>query len=202
MCDALAGGLIPASPSTKAKCERFKKPGSLVPFEMVRKVLMSKGMESKLESLAHLDEEISGVLLYRQYGDFCAVEGIFLTGGGDAGSVEPEKERVEVLNEFLRMNPEYRFVEFHTHSKGTLKAYGDQYARSFSFGDIRAIQGQIERDSQYMHLLVTPETQILYGADSPVLASEAPMPNNDRMEQLVSEALTITATRLGYGIVA
>ena len=155
-----------------------------------------------MESLAQMDEEISGVLLYRQYGDFCAVEGIFLTGGGDAGSVEPEKERVEVLNKFLRMNPEYRFVEFHTHSKGTLKAYGNRYARSFSFGDIRAIHSQLERDSQYMHLLVTPETQILYGADSPELAPESPMPDNARKEQLVSEALTITANRLGYGIVA
>lgn len=114
---------------------------------MPRKIFLPKSLESKLDSLTDENAEISGVLLYQEIGDACIIESFFLTGGDDPGSVKPRQERIEIINEFFRLCPNYKYIEFHTHSKGTIQAYGDQFARSFSREDMGVIKDKLKRDN-------------------------------------------------------
>ncbi len=169
---------------------------------MVRDVLISKGLEAQLDSLTSLGEEVSGVLFYREQNGCCVVENMFLTGGDEAGYVDIRSERADIVNEFLKVNPDYNYVEFHTHSRGTVEKYGQHYARAFSEGDMGAFQEKLNNSIDYMSMLVTPETKILYGINSPNFVSVEDFVGYREREQEISEALNVIAKNLGYDVVA
>lgn len=88
---------------------------------MTRTVLLPKEIDGRLDNLTLLIEEVIGVLLYRRLGDYCPIEALLITGaGGREGRSEPIPERVKTVNEFFKRNPDYQFVEVHTHSRGTI----------------------------------------------------------------------------------
>ena len=62
-----------------------------------------------LTELTFNHEELNGVLFYRPENNKCYVEYLYLTGIGDLAHAPPNEERLDVANEFLRQNPDYKF---------------------------------------------------------------------------------------------
>lgn len=167
---------------------------------MTRKVLLPREIESRLDSLTGLVEEVNGILLYRQQKDYCPIEATFMTGVGNEGHVQSTSDRMEIANEFFKRNPDYQFVKFHTHSKGTIDKFGDHYARHFSQGDIDGIKEQLSHDRDFMAMLITPETKLLSGIDNPELVRVDTFPGYEKRSKGVSQSLKVIAENLGYDI--
>ena len=121
---------------------------------MARKIILPEEINEKLDNLADLVEETNGILLYRRRGNSCPVEGLFMTGVGNAGHVQAYPERIKIANEFFKRNLKYQFVKFHTHSKGTIRRFGDYYSRHFSPEDINGIEEQLRHDREFIAMLV------------------------------------------------
>ncbi len=136
---------------------------------MSRIVVLPKDIERRLDTLAILDRETNGALLYRQRDDYCVVESLFMTGDGTERHVQSEPRRVEVVNGFLRAYPDYKYVEFHTHTRETIRKHGEYYAKHFSREDRKVIREQLRHDREFIAMLVTPETKLLSGVDNPSL---------------------------------
>ena len=139
-------------------------------------------------------------LLYRPDGDYCPIEGFFMTGVGSEGHVQAEPERIEVANEFFRKNPDYKLVKFHTHSVGTIERFGSYYARHFSKGDIKGIQEHLRHDRDFIAMLVTPETKLLSGIDNPELLVVNDSSGYGKKRKAISQSLKVIAGNLGYDI--
>lgn len=167
---------------------------------MTRKVLLPREIEKRLDNLTGLVEEVDGILLYRKQGNYCPLESLFMTGVGSEGHVQAQTDRMEVANEFFRRNPDYQFVKFHTHSKGTIERFGEYYARHFSQGDIDGIKEQIRYDGDFMAMLVTPEIKLLCGIDNPELVIVNDFLGYQNRSQAVSEALKVIARNKGYDL--
>ena len=167
---------------------------------MARKVLLPREIDGRLNNLTGLVEEVDGIHLYRRQGDYCPIEALFMTGVGSAGHVQAQPDRMEVANEFFRRNPDYQFVKFHTHSKGTIERFGDYYARHFSQGDIDGIKEQLGYDRDFIAMLVTPEKKLLSGIDNPELLVVNDFPAYQNRSQAVSQSLKVIAENLGYNI--
>jgi len=198
--------------TNKVKIQEFGKNKQI----MVRTVLLPRTLETKLSNLATLQEEVNGVLLYRPStgtrtdniaqtpdGDLCPVEEIYMTAVGSAGHVIADPDELRVLNEFFQKNQDYRFIKFHTHSKGTLEQFGEQFATSFSSGDIEAYDEQIERDNRFIGMLVTPSDMLLYGREdsqgrSPILKIVEGFDGYEVRNRAVNEGLTLIKQNLGH----
>ena len=168
---------------------------------MARKVLLPKEIDRKLDRLIELTEdEVNGVLLYRRKNDYCPIEALFMTGVGSEGHVQSQPERMEIVNEFFRRNPDYQYIKFHTHSKGTIARFGDYYARNFSQGDLDGIKEQLKDYKEFMAMLVTPETKLLCGIDNPELLVADDFPGYRNRNQAVIQALNVAAGNLGYDL--
>lgn len=165
---------------------------------MSRVVILPKELDSRLDTLTSLKEEVKGVMFYRPLEKYCPLEYLFMTAVGNEGHVKVIPERLEVVNEFFRMNPTYHYVEFHTHSVGTINTYGQYYARNFSEGDKSSLQGKLNDDPNYLHLLVTPKTKLLWGSDNPELLIVDDFHNYDQRRSALELALKRVAHKLGY----
>jgi hypothetical protein len=167
---------------------------------MTRTVLLQKHIDSRLQDLTGIVEEVNGILLYRNRSDYCPIETIFVTGVGDEGNVKSVPERMRIVNEFLRKNLDYNFVKFHTHSIGTIERFGKYYATNFSQLDIECIEDQIKQDRTHMALLITPETKILKGIDNPALEIVDSIPALQKRSDAIIESMKLIAKTLGYTI--
>ncbi|MBU0958740.1 MAG: hypothetical protein KKB31_02215 [Nanoarchaeota archaeon] len=167
---------------------------------MVRKILLPKEMDEKLDNLAGLVEEVNGILLYKRMGDSCPVDGLFMTGVGNVGHVQASPERIEIANKFFRRNPGYQFIKLHTHSKGTIRRFGNYYARHFSQGDIDGIKEQLKHDRDFIAMLVTPEVKLLSGIDNPTLSVVEGFSGYQNRKSFVNQELKTIARNLGYNL--
>lgn len=167
---------------------------------MARKVLLPRELNRKLDNLTELVEEVNGILLYRRQGDYCPLEYLFLTGVGTEEHVQSFPERIEVANEFFRRNPHYKLVKFHTHSKGTIESFGQSYARHFSPGDIDGIREQLKSDKEFMALLATPETKLLWGLGNLQLIAVDNFFGYKERERAINQSMNIIARGLGYDL--
>ena len=165
---------------------------------MVRKVLLAREFDRTLDELAELNEEVNGILLYRPQRHYCPVEAIFMTGKGNVGHVRAEQERMDIANEFFSGNPDYLFVKFHTHSKGTIKRFGDFHATHFSEGDIESYDEQLKTNPEFIGMVVTPRTKLLYAPDNPTLRIVNGFPSE--ANQSIRKELTDIARARGYDI--
>lgn len=165
-----------------------------------RKVLLPREISKKLTDLTRLVEEVNGILLYRRRGIYCFIDALFITGTGIAGHVDALLERVKIINEFFRVNSDYQFIKFHTHSKGTIEKFGQYFAKNFSREDINYIKKQLKHNRDYIEMLVTPEIKILSGIDNPELVVVNNHSGYKNKSQAVSQSLEIIAKDLGYNI--
>ena len=165
---------------------------------MSRQVLLAREFDRTLDDLADLNEEVNGALIYRPQGDYCPIEAIFMTGKGNVGHVRAEQQRMDVVNEFFNRNPAYRFVKFHTHSKGTIRKFGDFYATNFSDGDIGSYEEQLRTNPEFIGMVATPRTKLLYAPDNPTLrvVGGSPSETNQRIHRELKEI----ARTMGYDI--
>jgi len=168
---------------------------------MTRTVILPRALDSKLDGFTELVEEVNGILLFRPRGETCPLESLFVTGVGSGddseGHVQADLRRVEVANAFFREFPDYKFVKFHTHSRGTIRRYGNYYANHFSSGDIESYTEQLRENRDFIALLATPETRLLMGIDNPTLR-HATFERQAECQRLVDEALERISERLGY----
>lgn len=167
---------------------------------MARTVVLPRTIEARLDTLALLNEEVEGALFYRQRGEYCPIDAIFMMGIGTESEVKCQSDRLDVAKKFLRMNPSYYFIGFHTHSVGSIRMHGDDVARNFSKQDIDEFRRQIGFDANYIGMLVTPETKLLYGADNPELVVVETLPGFQQRNTAVSIALSRIARELGCNL--
>ena len=165
---------------------------------MSRIVVLPRNMERKLDKLTGLEQEVNGVLFYIEQGGYCPLETLFLTGVGTESHVQSQPERMEIVNEFLKGNPTYQFVKFHTHSKGTIEKFGEYYAQNFSQGDIEGMKRQLEHHRDFIAMLVTPETKLLSGIDNPKLEVVDNFSGYQKKNKAVQSALNVIKRNLGY----
>lgn len=173
---------------------------------MQRKVLLPRELERRLDTLAKVEQEVGGVLLYRQKEIYCPLEKLFITGVGSVGNVQSIPERMEIVNEFFKRNTNYRFVKFHTHSVGTIRECGEYFATHFSQQDIEGVEGdggmkqRLREDSKYIAMLVTPETKLLYGNGCLSLRVVNEFRGYRNRSRGISQSLRTIAKNLGYDI--
>ncbi|MFH1065534.1 MAG: hypothetical protein V1734_03450 [Nanoarchaeota archaeon] len=167
---------------------------------MARTVVLPRDIEARLDNLTGLDEEVIGFLLYRQRGEYCPVDRIFMTGIGTESEVRNQGDRLNVAKEFLRRNPSYYFIYFHTHSVSSIRMHGDDVARHFSQKDIDVRNSVIAINPRYIEMLVTPETKLLYGIDNPSLVTVESLPGSLNRSRAVSIALHKIAGELGCNL--
>ncbi len=168
---------------------------------MSRKVIISREINEKLDNFSQFEEEVNGVLLYKvRYPEICEVGSLFMTGVGTVGHVTSHPERVDIVNEFFRINPEYGYIKFHTHSIGTIQQFGDYYARHFSQKDIELMQKQIQSDDRFIAMLVTLEKKLLCGIDNPYLIIEDNTPLSIHKERSIDTSIRCIAKQLGYSL--
>lgn len=169
---------------------------------MGRIVLLTPELSERLDGLTKVEDEMNGVLFYKPQNtestQYCPLIKLFLTGVGSPGHVISEPQRIEIVNDFLRANSEYSFVKFHTHSVGTIRLYGNYYSSNFSEGDIQSYNEQIRFDPNFIGMLVTSQTKLLYGLDNPIL-KPARCTSNSEEEKITSQLATI-ASKKGYSL--
>lgn len=117
--------------------------------------LPEKFRDSLVDNASRYKEEIAGFFICRKAGrDYTALK-MVMTGVGDEQSVDPSSRKYDALNELLNKHKKYEYVDFHTHSRGTINKYGDGYGKDWSRGDI----DNFERASDgYIGMLFTPDT--------------------------------------------
>lgn len=163
-----------------------------------RRILVPISIDGKLRHLAGLKQESNGALLYvptlTSDGLNCRVDALYMTAVGTAGNVCAEPQRMAIINRFFESNPEYRFVKWHTHCRGT----GEYWFTRFSQGDIRAYKEQLRQDSRFIGMVVSPTRKLLYGKGIVELALMLDTSNSQRRERQVQGELQTAARELGY----
>lgn len=119
----------------------------------------------RLKKLTVLPNELNGVLLYQEIDGKDIVLCSQILGYGTDSSTTTNKYQIATINEFLRLNQRYGFVEFHTHTEQTVARYGEYYGCNLSSGDIKTIIGNYAGDEKYRHLLVTPSVFKLHAIE-------------------------------------
>jgi hypothetical protein len=167
---------------------------------MARTVLLPQDIGEGLSKLVLREEEVQGVLLFVPDGDNCPVECLVVTGIGNEGFVKPLGGRSEILNKFLKTNPDYRVIEFHTHTVKTVADCGDYFAENFSQHDIESMTAQMNLVPDYIAMLVTPKTYKLKSLDEVSLkVVDTPAEYYERKEEVIG-ALDAIAKGIGYEI--
>lgn len=167
--------------------------------DMVRTFVLPKSIEKKLDSLPYLSEaEVNGALLYRKHpNEICLIEAYSITGIGNNGHVETDPKRQKLIFSFLETDPSYRFIKFHTHSVGTVRTFGQYYAENFSDEDLNLYNERIRKDPEYVGMVITPKTKLLYGLGNPKLMIVTTFLGFKERNFSVNKSLDIIARRLG-----
>lgn len=131
----------------------------------MKTILIPKHIVNNLNSFTDLAEEVMGDLVCQYFPNerLYVVGASFMTGAGSPGSVASDPERLRVLNEFYNQNRDYKRIEFHTHSKGTLRMFGDYYGSNFSQQDLTNINEGLRDNPEYIAMLITPYTKVIKG---------------------------------------
>ena len=129
----------------------------------MNELYLLRRFEKRLRKLTLLPAEINGCLIYLPINnkDFIVYSRILGSNSSDVNT-EANPQRLYITQEFLKENPEYGFVEFHTHTKNTIKKYGEYHAKNLSANDIEAILKNYCSNDIYRHLLVTPQVLKLH----------------------------------------
>jgi len=162
--------------------------------------VLSNRLDGILKNLAELKEETNGVLLYepveRTDHVDCRVDHLYMTGVGTAGHVKADQTRMDIINEFFQRHPEYRFVKWHTHSRGT----GEHWHKRLSQGDIDSYREQMRQDPEFMGMMVSPSGRILVArkgtADMEIVPTWAGF---EEKSKYLHDEILHSANSLGYG---
>ncbi len=168
---------------------------------MARTIVLPYEINDKVTNLAaKLQEEVCGVLLYTQHQELCPVEYLFITGAGKVNQVSTLPTRLAVLNEFYKLVPAMKYVEFHTHSAGTIRDCGEYYARNFSGQDQQMMLERFSDDPAYLHLLFTPVKKILASCDDSQATVIKAWSNYRKRSREIGTALNLIAQEMEIDI--
>lgn len=106
-------------------------------------------------------DEVTGGLAYKKKWESgriskLLVTAMYITGSGSEGYVKSDSKKIRVFNKFMEESDTDGFIEFHTHSQGTINQFGQYYAKNFSEGDMRTFQQMKSEDPRYISMLFTP----------------------------------------------
>ncbi len=168
---------------------------------MARTVVLPGEIDRKATNLAaRLQEEVHGVLLYSPFQSLCPIDYMLVTGIGTQSHVQALPRRLDLLNEFFRRNPSYRYAEFHTHSAGTIRDCGEYFARNFSGGDNQTIEQRFADDSSYIHVLFTPVTKLVASRDGSKVVVIDNLPGYEERSIAVGTVIDIIAHNIGVNV--
>lgn len=165
--------------------------------------MLPEDLEKKLDEFTALPREVTGLLFYQPQNypprdQLCLIEGMFLTGVGTDEHVSQDARRFKVASEFLRRNPAYEIVEFHTHTRDTIAQYGNHYARNFSGADMDLIRENLRDNPNYIAMLVTPEANLLHGSGELKYSTVKDSQTHRKMDPIIQTAMEKIARNQGY----
>lgn len=167
-----------------------------------RVVLLPRELDETLDELAGIKDETNGVLLYRlqegKSGRYCPAVALYMTAKETPGHVKAEPQRMEVVNEFFQRHPDFRFVKWHTHSRGTIRMCGEYFATHFSGADTSDYDRRIEEEPSFIGMVATPVTKLLYAHDNPRLKVIENF--SEGLSAQISEELIGIAQSKGYDL--
>jgi hypothetical protein len=154
-------------------------------------------INGRLRGLTTIKDETNGVLFYTRNNNICKVSGMFITGIGTPGHVIAEPKRVLLVNELFKRKNDLKFVKFHTHTKETIKMFGNRYLRAFSSGDLDSYREQFKHDKEFVAMLITPEVGLMCGLDNPTMITVPTSPELLEQENKIMRLLEYIKTEKG-----
>ncbi len=165
---------------------------------MLRSVIIPENILEKIRLLTKMENEINGIMLYKptqiEGATACVVESFFFVGAGTGGSVSRDPQRLRVINQFLKDNPQYRVIDFHTHPR----RLGSHWHQNFSGEDISLFREHLRDDPLYIGLLITPTHTLIWAPDNPEVRTCPALPEfmHERIHRKINEAAERVGTRL------
>lgn len=136
-------------------------------------IVLGIGEAGPLLRLVDIPNEVLGKLVYQRVGygqgRFAdIVFGLFPEGVGSEVRVDSDNECFESIARFLRAHPGLDTIDFHTHTKETVRWCGPRAAREISDVDKVLFHDRaryrLENGMRpYRHIFVTPEVVDVYG---------------------------------------
>lgn len=115
-----------------------------------RRILLPQELDHRLKTLAGLEQETSGVLLYRsqerEQGLELMIDALYMTGRGTRLSVEKDSSRQDVIDRFILIHPDYGSIECHTHVTGNTE---------LSNTDLEYFKREIAQNPWFIGMIVT-----------------------------------------------
>ncbi|MBI2141678.1 hypothetical protein HYU16_04630 [Candidatus Woesearchaeota archaeon] len=126
-----------------------------------RKILLPRTLEERLKTFAGLEQETVGALFYVplpvRHLVRLRVDGLFMLGRGHRYEVRPEDARWRIMERFLKDNPPYGYIDWHTHPSGNI----DYLAGN----DLAYFKREIAEDPSFLGMIVTRQkiVTVAYG---------------------------------------
>jgi len=121
-------------------------------------------LKEEMQKLAKLPRatynEVTGVSVYHiatKAFPYDSIGGSVITGMGSPGKITSDDKILSEVNRFFDQNTNYGYVDFHTHSVGTIEEYGEHYAYNFSDADESQIRKNGLDNPDYRQMLITPK---------------------------------------------
>ncbi len=112
-------------------------------------------------TLCDREPETLGILLYQATGNQLVVEAMLELNTGTSISVDHDPRVLAAANKLLRENTHIGFIEFHTHTHTTGKAWFE----TFSGGDYASFGNKVNKMNKYKHTLFTPTHILTFGLE-------------------------------------
>ena len=164
-----------------------------------RRVLLPKTLDSRLKTLAGLEQETSGVLLYvpQNHGEILdyRVDSLYMTGRGSRHEIEIDPDRQAIVDRFLLSHPDYKSIEWHTHVTGNA---------SLSTTDSHHYREELEKDPYFIGMIITKTKRTTIKAKGSGKLNTIIVPANQDFytrERYVSDEFKKAAGELGYSSV-
>ena len=137
-------------------------------------ILMPVEFFDGLIGACNAQREIRGVLIVpkipRRDGEL-RVLSVLTTGYGSSGRTGVDDNKLKAINKLLAERNDVGIIEFHTHTTGTIRDYGQYFTDHFSSGengDFGTLSKNVNRyGSAYKHVLFTPTHILTFGLTNP-----------------------------------
>ena len=139
-----------------------------------RRIVLPTEVDGRLKTLARLNQETSGVLLYKRLrsspGLDLRVDSLYMTGRGKKLEVGIDPDRKSIIDYFLEHHPEYGSIEWHAHVTGN---------RELSVSDRTHYTEELREDQYFLAMVITPNGRTtIKSKDSGVVRTNVvPTPN-------------------------
>jgi hypothetical protein len=152
----------------------FTREEALLPTSLEsgkRVIILPKDFYQATLDMCEVQKETRGIFLASRTfeGDNkFPVEAILETGYGSSGSVFHDEKKFNAINELLKQNRDKVFaIEFHTHPKHLGSHFHNNFSNLGGHGDVESLKNNVNRNDNYMHVLITPTHFLTFGLSNP-----------------------------------